>query len=224
MLHSVARFLTFRASREELLAVDKRHLIFGLLATWIVGIGRYWDDPGASLLQHLGLGSLIYVVVLSAILWLVVRPLGATDFSYRRVLTLVCLTSPPAILYAIPVERFMSLDAATSANVWFLAVVALWRVALLVLILRRVAALTPFAVAVASLLPLTAIVTSLTFLNLERVLVDVMAGLREAHPGSAAYSVVLVLTFLSWLVVGPAILAWLVLVFRAQRRTLDPRS
>ena len=44
--------LTFRLTREEFLAFDYRHFIFGLICTWIVGIGRNWDNPEASLLQH----------------------------------------------------------------------------------------------------------------------------------------------------------------------------
>jgi hypothetical protein len=49
---------------------------------------------------------------------------------YERVLTFVTLTAPPALLYAIPVERFMALQDAQITNFWFLAIVALWRVAL----------------------------------------------------------------------------------------------
>ena len=47
VLKTALRFLTFRASRDELLAPDRRHLAFGLACTWVVGMGRYWDDPGA---------------------------------------------------------------------------------------------------------------------------------------------------------------------------------
>jgi hypothetical protein len=56
LLRTTFRILTFRASRQELEDLDRRHLCFGLARTWIVGIGRWWDDPGARLLQHLGLG------------------------------------------------------------------------------------------------------------------------------------------------------------------------
>ncbi|MFT7626096.1 MAG: hypothetical protein ACI9WU_005289 [Myxococcota bacterium] len=100
------RVLFFRATREELLTLDSRHLAFGLAATWMVGIGRYWDHPNAELGQYLGLGSVIYVFALSALLWCFLRPMRLPDFTYRHLLTYVTLTSPPAILYAIPVERF----------------------------------------------------------------------------------------------------------------------
>jgi len=69
------RLLTFRSSKEELRALNYRHLIFGLVCTWLVGMGRWWEDPKASLLQHLGVGSIAYIVILAFFLWLVLWPL-----------------------------------------------------------------------------------------------------------------------------------------------------
>lgn len=48
VLGTALRVLTFRASAEELHAEGRRHLAPGVAATWIVGIGRAWDDPTAS--------------------------------------------------------------------------------------------------------------------------------------------------------------------------------
>lgn len=104
-------------------------------------MGRYWDDPRAKPLQHLGLGSVIYILLLSLMLWLVIWPLRPKHWSYFNVLTFVSLTSPPAILYAIPVERLFSREVARSVNVWFLAAVATWRVTLLIFFLHRYAKL-----------------------------------------------------------------------------------
>ena len=73
LLASVVRLLTFRITREELARLDGRHLASGLVCTWLVGMGRYWDDPGARWFQHLGIGSVLYVFALSAVLWLLVR-------------------------------------------------------------------------------------------------------------------------------------------------------
>ena len=53
--------------------------------------------------------------------WLVIWPLRPKEWSYKKVLTFVSLTSAPAILYAIPVERFLSLPTARSVNAWFLS-------------------------------------------------------------------------------------------------------
>jgi hypothetical protein len=177
-------------------------------------MGRYWDDPGAKLLQHMGLGSIIYIFVLSAMLWLLIWPLRPKDWSYFNVLTFVALTSPPAILYAIPVERIYSLETARSMNVWFLATVAAWRVALLIFFLRRYAQLGAFHIIIASLLPLTMIVTALTVLNLERAVFNIMGGLREGGgtASDSAYAVLWVLTFFSSVLFIPLLLCYIGLV------------
>ncbi len=214
VLSTAARLLTFRLSRQEFLDLGRSHFIFGLAATWIVGIGRYWDDPGAKLVQHLGLGSVIYIFVLSMFLWLVVWPLRPKRWSYRKVLIFVSLASPPAILYAIPVERFLSLEAARSVNAWFLAVVATWRVALLIFFLRRYAQLGVFQIIVAACLPLTLIVTMLSALNLERAVFDIMGGFREdgGTANDKAYAVLFTLTYVSVLLFVPLVLCYVGLV------------
>jgi len=180
----------------------------------LCGIGRYWDNPRADLWQYLGLGSVAYIFVMAFILWVVIMPLKPENWRYRNVLLFVSLTSPPAILYAIPVERFMSLHAAQSANVWFLAVVATWRVALLFKYLITVARLSGLCVVVATLLPLTLIVTVLASLNLEHVVFRIMAGLEdhERSANDSAYFVLLVITYFS-VMASPVLLSfygWLV--------------
>lgn len=215
------RLLTFRITRDELLLFDKRHLIFGVVCTWIVGMGRYWDDPRAHLLQHVGTGSVIYVFALALLLWVIVAPLRPAHWSYFHVCTFVSLVSPPALLYAIPVERFFSLGTATTLNVWFLGVVAAWRVALLVFFLKRFALLGTFSVIVVTLLPLAAIVISLTALNLERAVFDVMGGLRQGTANDGAYAVLLLLTLLSFLLSVPLTACYIALVVASQRRSRD---
>jgi hypothetical protein len=204
---AVFRLLTFRLSQDDFLRLDSRHLRFGLLATWLAGIGRYWDHPDAHPLQYAGLGSLFYVLLLSAFLWALVAPLKPDNWRIDRVLTFVSLTSPPALLYAIPVERFMTLEAAQTTNFWFLAIVALWRVALLFFFFRRVAQLGPGLTFVAALLPLALIVLALAALNLEHAVFEIMAGKRDtpATPHDLAYNVVVMLAILSWLA-GPVLL------------------
>jgi hypothetical protein len=64
VLRTTVLLLTFQLSKKEFDELDSRHLAFGLVCTWLVGMGRWWDDPGANLLQHLGLGSVIYRVPL----------------------------------------------------------------------------------------------------------------------------------------------------------------
>lgn len=217
---TIVRILAFRVTREELLRLDTRHLVAGFACTLIVGAGRYWDDPGAHWAQHLGLGSAVYVGVLSGFLWLLLWPLGPMDWSYRRILTFVALVSPPAILYAIPVERFLTLGQARTANVLFLAVVATWRVALLFFFLSRLARLRWYQVIVASLLPLTLIVVALAGLNLERAVFDIMSGMRadSGTANDAAYEILFLLTMLSTIAFPALMVAYVVLVVIAQVR------
>ena len=222
-ISTCVRLLTFRISREELLALDLRHLAFGFACTWVVGMGRWWDDPEAGVLQRLGVGSLSYVFVLAGIIWLVALPLRPLGWGYRRVLTFVCLTSPPAILYAVPVERFMALEAADQWNFRALAVVAAWRVALLLFFLMRLGRLTFIESFVAGTLPLAGIVSALVALNLHRVVFNIMGGVRDhektAH--DAAYGFLFMLQVLS--VVGLPVFLLLhgINVVRRKRDRID---
>ena len=209
---TMGRLLFFRASQDELANPGWRHLAIGLCCTWIVGIGRYWDNPRVGLLQHLGLGSLVYVFLLSLFLWLIIWPLRPRYWSYFRVLTFVTLVSPPAILYAIPVQMFCALDTANSINAWFLAIVAAWRVALLFFFLRRMGELGWFAITTATLLPLSLIVVVLTVLNLERVVFNLMGGLVNRSPNDGAYEVLLVLSWLSIVLFIPLLICYLAMI------------
>ena len=170
------------------------------------------------MLQHLGLGSGAYVFVLAAVLWLVVRPFGPSGWTYRNVLTFVSLTSPPAILYAIPVERITDLATARSINVWFLGVVALWRLAMLIFYLRRFARLSYFAAVVTTLVPVIAIIVALTILNLERAVFDIMGGLREdGTANDEAYAVLFLLTLLSIYLIVPVFIAYFLSIVFSKR-------
>lgn len=205
---AIFRTLTFRGTAGEIGRLGNRHLAVALACTWVVGIGRWWDDPNAGLVQHLGLGSVVYVLVLAALLWLVVWPLAPSALSYRTALTFVAMTSPPAILYAIPVERFLALRVAGQINLWFLAIVATWRVALLLRFLSSVPGVGTIKGVIVALLPLSAIVTALTALNLHRVVFSIMGGIadsdRSAH--DEAYAVLVTLTVVSMMAL-PVLLA-----------------
>lgn len=209
--------LLLRPFRPDLKDHASIYLAWGMGITWLAGIGRYWDHPNASTWQYLGLGSVVYVLVLAAILYVVVMPLRPANWSYRTVLVFVTLTSLPALLYAIPVEKFMALSAAQTANVLFLAVVATWRVIMLLLFLRRAAGLSRAEVAVTGLLPLALIVTSLVVLNLERAVFDIMGGLREQTSNDSAYAVLWLISLMSVLASPVLLVAYLVLIARRRR-------
>lgn len=220
ILRDAGRVLVLRPPSPAIATHSPRYLAFGLAATWLAGIGRYWDNPRADAWQHAGLGSLAYVLVLAALLWLLCLPLRPRNWRYRNVLLFVTLTSPLAWLYAIPVERFLTMDAAQDANVAFLAVVATWRVALLAWFLARVSDLRPLAALVATLLPLTLIVVTLTALNLEHVVFNLMGGLTpgQESPNDAAYGVVMGLAVFSVLASPVLLVLYGGLCWRARSR------
>jgi hypothetical protein len=215
ILQDGIRLLTFRSMGPRVRTHYSAYLAFGLVMTWIAGLGRYWDNERAALWQQLGLGSLAYVFVLSLVLWVIVAPLRPANWSYRNVLLFVTLTSPPAILYAIPVERFMTPDNARVSNMWFLAIVAIWRVALYWRFLSGAAKLPAVAATIATLLPLALIVVTLSAFNLEHAVLSIMAGIAENERTSAdaAYAVVLALSVFS--VIGAPLigLVYLVLIY-----------
>ncbi|MBN9119558.1 MAG: hypothetical protein J0I06_10440 [Planctomycetes bacterium] len=122
------------------LAADRRALWVGLLFVLSAGFAREYDgeylvcEPwyllipvGASLVASF----LLFVVACGPVF---LRREGRPSFfsAYRQFLTLFWLTAPLAWFYAIPYERFLTPGTATSANLWTLAFVAAWRVALMV--------------------------------------------------------------------------------------------
>lgn len=216
-LASAFRILTFRASSEELQSLNRRHLALGLLLTWLVGMGRWWEDPRAGLLQHLGAGSLIYVFGLSLFLWLILWPMAPPPWSFFNLLAFVALTSPPGILYALPVRHGLEIQTAQTVRLWLLAIVAGWRVLLLGYYLGRGAGFSGFKRFVATLFPLVVIVFTLTALNLEKVVFRFMGGIGETDRSvnDAAYSLLFLLTLLSVYLAIPLFLFYVVASIRA---------
>lgn len=200
------RLLTFREFKPNLRDHWRAYLGWGMFWTWVAGMGRYWDNPKAEWWQTLGLGSIAYVFTLALVLWLIILPLRPRNWYYRNILIFLTLTSLPAVLYAIPVERFMPLAQAQAANAWFLGIVATWRVLLLWFFIRRVARLGWLDTLVACLLPLSLIVVALTMLNLEHVVFNIMAG-NAPTPQSGndrAYGILFLITFIS-IVLSPVL-------------------
>lgn len=196
---NTGKFLIFQPIKPDLPRHNALYLLIGIGSAWLAGVGRYWDHPNAAWWQYAGLGSVAYIFVLTLVLYLLLLPLRPRDWTYGRVLTFVGLTSAPGILYAIPVERFLSLGAAQAVNFWFLAVVASWRVTLLWRFLRGSARLPAGAATIALLLPICLIIVLLTFLNLEKAVFQIMAGLhrKESTPNDAAYGVLIALSVIS---------------------------
>ena len=189
-----------------------RHLAFGLLCAWIVGIGRWWEDPRAGLLQHLGLGSVIYVFALALFLWLILWPLNPPHWRFVNLLTFISITSLPGIVYAIPVRHGLSLSNGQTIRLWLLALVAAWRVLLLAFYLGRAAGLAGFLRFLGTIFPLTLIVAALTVMNLEKVVFNIMGGIHESQRSvnDEAYGILFLLTALSFYAFIPLFLGYLI--------------
>ena len=213
---TIIRLLTFKLTRGEMLQFNKTHFIAGLIGTWIVGVGRYWDDNGASVLQHLGFGSVIYIFVLAGFIWLILKPFQVANWKYFTVLTFISLTSFPAIFYAIPVERFFSIQTANSMNVWFLAIVAAWRLGLLYYFLKHFTRLSAGNIWTVTLMPICLIISTLTALNLHRVVFEIMGGVRNPTPHDSSYLILMLLTGISMILTLPLLIAYGIGIYNRQ--------
>ena len=199
-LTDIMRMLLFREIRPDIKRKGPLFLALGLGFAWLAGMGRYWDNPRATFLQHLGVGSVLYCFILALLLWLIIWPLRPSNWNYWNVLIFVSLTSPPALLYAIPVEKFMSIDQAIQVNILLLAIVAIWRMLLLLVYLQRSGGLGVVGTLVAALIPVDLVIVALTVLNLDHVVFEMMGGIRDADksPHDGAYSILFLITLLSY--------------------------
>src|SRR5262245_61465820 len=82
VLRTIGRIIFFRASQREFVQLNRRHLLLGLVVTLAVGIALHWGDPRAGLPQHLGVESVVYVFILASLLWVIIRPLRPSYWSY----------------------------------------------------------------------------------------------------------------------------------------------
>lgn len=217
ILNDIIKLLAFKLTREEMLQFNNKHLIAGILGTWIVGMGRYWDDEKASLLQHLGFGSVIYIFALALFIWLILLPFKIEKWSYRIVLTFIALTSFPAIFYAIPVERFFSISTANTMNVWFLAIVALWRLCLLYYFLKHFTKLSTGNIITVTFMPICLIISVLTMLNLHNVVFQIMGGIRNPSPHDSSYLILMILTVVSMILAIPLLIAYGIGIYNSRR-------
>jgi hypothetical protein len=145
-LITIYRYL-FQGSYQamERIARSRGAIGVGLVFVFAAGLAREYD--GEDLLHepwHL-LIPLAASLATSFILFLLiavvsfVRGVPWSPFwsRYRQLLALYWMTAPLAWLYAIPFERHMTAADAVRANLMLLAVVALWRVVLMVRVVAK---------------------------------------------------------------------------------------
>jgi hypothetical protein len=131
------RFLTFRSKEEDLYGTRWSLLILAVLGTWIAGIGRWVTDPDASLIQRTGIGSVAYILLLSMALYVVLWFVSTKKTRFFDVLAMVGMTAPPALVYAIPVERWFVAEVSAGLHGAALAFVSIYRVSLLIFFVVR---------------------------------------------------------------------------------------
>jgi len=223
ILADFVRFAVFKPLKGDPAKHWRTYLLVGAAITWVVGFGRYWDDAEEPLLLRSGFTSIFYTLALSAFIWLIVLGLKPERWSYRNVLLMVMMTALPGIIYAIPVEMFMSNESAGAVNMLFLAIVAGWRMALYYTFLKRVAKLPPVASLVGWLLPPTVILAALGFYGITYVIAGGMAGVRdEVDPQMASMQVIAYLGLASWVCLPILALIYVVLLFERRIRTPPP--
>ncbi len=208
-------FLTFRSSPVAE-ADHNPFLTCAMGITWIAGIGRYWDHPDPLWWQSAGLGSVVYSFVFAAMLWIVGLPMRIRGWSYAGMLLFVCMTSAPALLYAIPVERFLAPSAAADVNFWFLFVVALWRLLLLMRFFALPCELGGGGVVV-TLLPVSLIVIGLVAFGLHQQTFAIMAHAdAERAPHAGATDAVQSMVWASAIAAVPLLVAYFVMAWDRQ--------
>lgn len=203
----------------------------GLIFVFAAGIAREYD--GEDLLHepwHL-LIPLAASLASSAILFLLVRLLawihGAVQpdlmSGYRVFLTLYWLTAPLALIYAVPVERWLSAGAAAEANLWLLALVAFWRVALMTRIVVVIySAPLGSALAVVLFFADTVMLIALSFMPAP--ILAVMGGVRLSAAESVIQGTSLLATALGMMAWPICLLMLLVDVFYRSKWTYAPAS
>lgn len=145
-LRTLGAFLVGQGHAIRLVAGHRHALFVGALFVLVAAFAREYD--GEDLLHqpwHLGIpfvASLATSAVLFVILRLALpsRESGErpTRIAYGSLLRAYWWTAPLALVYAVPVERFLEPGGATAANLLLLLLVSLWRV---VLITRAVSVL-----------------------------------------------------------------------------------
>lgn len=195
---ALRRTLTLSLEPSAVARFGRTHLAVALALVWIAGMGRHWDDERAGPWMRSGVFSIGYALALAMLLHLSSLALRPRFPSYFRTLVCVGFTAPPALLYALPVERWMEPEFAIDCNLGFLFVVACWRVLAWIAWLHRVQGLPIRMALTSAALPLAGIVSALALLNLHHVTIDTMSGIqRPRSPEHDSYEAVVVLSVIA---------------------------
>lgn len=178
------------------IAADRRAVGIGFLFVLSAAFAREYDgedllhEPwyllipvGASVLASFILFSVAFATCADR------APQGPTFFrAYRSFLALFWMTAPLAWLYAVPYERFLSLGDAVRANYFTLALVALWRVCLMIRVLCVISTYDGLT-SVLLVLSFAGVSASIAAFATPITLVDVMGGIRYTESERALRSI-----------------------------------
>ena len=182
-LIDMADVLLLRIKTDRIREFGWWHFFFGIAVTWLVGVGRWWDDPGADPVRLTGIGSIVYVLFLSSFVYLVARPMAAADAPLKnawRVLIAVTLTAAPAALYAFPIEQFGSPDLHLNYNSAALFAVSTWRVMMFYHLLRAGGSMDKKQAWAVMLVVISVILGVLGFFGVLGAVANSMGGFRDA--------------------------------------------
>ncbi|WP_373649894.1 hypothetical protein [Schlesneria sp. DSM 10557] len=176
-------------SRQAILTVDSNpaSIWVGFLFVLSAGFAREYDredllrEPWHLLLPFaasLVTSGLLFLMV-SRLAMIRSAGLRALHVEYRSFLGAYWMTAPLAWIYAIPVERLLSPENAVKANLYLLAIVSVWRVALII----RVIVVTYHAKVIGAMSVVMLFASSVTLVLLgimprQVSLMGLMAGLR----------------------------------------------
>lgn len=214
---TLPRFLIGQRAAILEIAHSRQALLCGLLFVISAGFAREYDGENLvhepwhvlrPLLASLVSGGVLFGLIHLAAL-LSRRAEGSRPPSFGRAwgvfMGLYWMTAPLAWLYAIPYEQFASPVQAVRLNLWMLAIVAAWRVVLIVRVISVLYGMNAFRVFFLVML-FADIVAFLAILLMPRPVIDVMGGMRYSEREQLLMNIsmsVLVLTVLSfpvWLV------------------------
>jgi hypothetical protein len=185
------------------IAANRKALVVAALLVLSAALARNYDR--ASLMHEPWrlLGPFVASLAISGPLFLIIYGFAqwkgmespGIGRAYVAFLALYWMTAPLAWFYGIPYERFLSPLGATKANLWTLALVSIWRVALLIQVVSVVFDL-PLRTALA-LVMLVADIAALAALYLVPLpVIHVMGGI-SAEQETVAF-IALLVTLLCW--------------------------
>ena len=215
-LQTILGFLCFNAKAIRKIAGNKLATLAGFLFVISAGFAREYD--GEYLFAepwHLGIpvvaSTFACLAMVVLVYWLAyVKQVRNVSFlkTYHSFLNLYWMTAPLAWLYAIPFERFLTAGDATRANLTLLAIVALWRVALMIRCVQVIYG-AKLLTALVPVLLFSDVLMLLAFWLVPSPIIAIMGGVRLSDSENTILQARMLLGFLG----GASLIIWIGLYF-----------